>query len=668
MGTMSVGRARITALVLVGLGVAAALAAPVLCTGQVRAQESVASAPMTPVAVVDFLNRSDYGGDALGRGAADALALALDESKRFTPVPRSEVEQALSRLGFSLPMSRPAQGRLAETLEVPFVASGTINDLHFEQTREGRMAVADVTVVLLSADSGEYVNGARVRQQSTPKPGYAADNAALADEALTLATYDAVRTMISYRYPEATVLSGTPTDVYLNAGSNSGLRDGMELVILRFGDKVGRVRVTRVEPEYATAAIIASYRGIAAGDKALPVFEAPTAAQAVAVRGAKGRNQLSSSLLGLAAAVGIFTTMYHHSPADVAVPDVVASSLSDASDSGSGGVLVTWSPPAHEWRSVRLYEIYRNNALIWAQPAQQTFSGSGTFFIDSSDAILPGFYSLSMSIDQETGEISEYSFATAEEGDTAPDVTPGESVGMLFDYVPPAPGEGYAYRIVAVVASVEFAPTGTTPTPTPTTAAAASRTAAAVTDGRSANSGRQAPERQYWLRFSPYANGSGVATALTPPPLLSPVQDAAADDASAVRFSWSAVAGATEYVLQISRDVRFLAAGTKQYPAVESMAPDGTEMSSVINVAADFPPASGGVPTVLYWRIGARNARDTVAPRTEPALFQTNPQDQGYVWSTPAFTTFTISSSVTAAKAADGHRGPRPLRWLGPRP
>jgi hypothetical protein len=91
-------------------------------------------------------------------------------------------------------------------------------------------------------------------------------------------------------------------------------------------------------------------------------------------------------------------------------------------------------------------------------------------------------------------------------------------------------------------------------------------------------------------------------------------------------------------------------------------------MSSVINVAADFPPASGGVPTVLYWRIGARNARDTVAPRTEPALFQTNPQDQGYVWSTPAFTTFTISSSVTAAKAADGHRGPRPLRWLGPRP
>jgi hypothetical protein len=158
---------------------------------------------------------------------------------------------------------------------------------------------------------------------------------------------------------------------------------------------------------------------------------------------------------------------------------------------------------------------------------------------------------------------------------------------------------------------------------------------------------------------------SSFATVVPPPPLVSPEPDAPVATPSEALFTWSAVAGANEYVLQISRDPLFQPVSTRSYVR-QSGATDGTELSTIVNVAQDLPPSSSGT-TVLFWRVGARNLHDLIAPRTDPGLTQLYPQDQGYVWSTPGSSSFTITS-VAAAAAAAGRRGPRPLRILGPRP
>jgi len=673
MGTMSVGRARIIALALVVCGVAVAFGMPVPFAGRVQAQQPTPSGTPTPVAVLDFVNNSGYDGDLLGRTAADALVLAMDESKKYAPEERTKVEEAMARLGFALPMGRVAEGRLAEALEVAYVAAGTINDVYLQDTRDGRVAMVDLTVVMLSANSGEYVNGARVRRASTPRPAYAGDQTALVDEALTLAAYEAVRTLISYKLPEATVLSATPSEVYLNAGSRSGLKDGMELAIMRFGEKVGRVRITRVEPNYATAAIVANYRGITPGDKALPVFQEPTAVQELAVRRAATKSKVSSSLLGIAAAAGIFFALNRHSPADSPVPGVAASSLSDPTGSRAAGILVTWGSPAHEWRNVRLYEIWRNDALISVSPAQTTStgtSGSGHFFIDNSTAEVVGtFVELTLSIDATTGQVTEFSYTIPEE--FTPSAGPlGTDYVRTWEPVPIEPGKGYVYRVVAIVATVEFSGGGggtPTPTPTPTPEPTAGVAAASRAASR-----QVVPERQFVLRTSPYEGASGVATAVLPPELIEPDTDALVADAGEVRFAWLAVAGANDYVLQVSRGPLFVPdpneETTKSYVGHEGVALEGAELSKVISVQ-DLPQGTDGVSTGLfYWRMGARNSRDPVAPRTDPALGKVYPQDQGYVWSTPSLRTFTITSTAVTSAGKSGSRAPRPLRWLGPRP
>jgi len=634
MGAMSVSRGRVVVLGLLVCAVACVVVLGVRSPA-VRAQEPAATS--SPVAVTDFANSSGYGGDAVGRSAVDALVLALDESKQFEPLKRAEVEQAMARLGFTVPLSPTAQGKLGQELEVGLVASGSVNGVHFEQTNEGRIAVVDITVMLLNVDSGEFSNGARVVRSSTPKPAYTGDDTALVDEALTLATYDAVRTMISYKMPRATILSATPTDVYLNAGSRSGLKQGMELVVLRFGEKVGRLRITEVEPTYATAGIVANYRGITPGDSVFPVFEPPTAGRAAVVQRARARTTLTSTALSLAAAAGIFFTLSKHSPAEVAVPGVAASAFSDPAGSRKG-ILLTWSPAGHEAQNVRAYEIFRNDAVIWVKPAAGADpTGSGTYFIDEEMDSFDGISKqLAMAIDGKSGALTAFNLTTNANQPPGSGGADGIVFARWFIHTPPEAGQQYIYRVVAVVAHVVFIAGGTA-----------------------------APARAFQLKESAYG-GSSIATFVEPPPLVAPAPGAEVTDLTAVDFSWNAVAGADEYVLQISRDAFFLPVSTRTFTLQRDL-PAGAAMTQTVNVAQIFPPPAGEVMTV-HWRVGARAIRDPIAPRLDPAWSQVYPQDQGYVWSTPGNSTFFFTAAPAGAATAQPGRAPRRIRWWGPLP
>lgn len=650
MGTLSVGRGRVVVLALLVCAVAS--------VATVEAQEPTVTGKAIPIVVGDFVNRSSYGGEALGRGAADALALAMTEIGTFEPLSRTEVDQALARLGFTVPLTKTAESRLGQELKVDYVASGIINDVYFQNVAGGRVAVADLTVTVLGVASSDYLNGARVSRQSTPRPGYAADDAELVDEALTLATYSAVRAIIKPTLPVATIISSTPSDAYLNAGSRAGLKEGMELVVMRFGERVGRLRVIEVEPTNATASITANYRGVTVGDTALPVFEPPPAPGAAQPRGAKAKVNITNALLGIAAAAGIFATLSKDEPAETAVKGVAASALTDPVG-GRQGVLVTWSPYGHENEQVRLWEIWRDEEPIWVLPSQGTgtgITGTGFFFIDTEMAGA-SFTQIQtvLEIDPATGQVTSIQVGAPES------VTPSLVLyARTLLHTPPEAGQGYVYRIVAVVAELVFtggeAATTTGGTTTP-----------ALTAARSSRQGT-APAREWVLKYSPFQAASSPATFIASPELVSPSLGAEVTDLTDVTFSWNAVASADEYVLQISRDGLFLPVNTKTYIAREGPAEEGTALSFTVNVAQDFPPTAAGVGT-LRWRIGARNVRDLIAPRTEPALVQQFPQDQGYVWGTPSSGAFTFTTVAPAAAARSGRaEWDRRLRRLGPLP
>lgn len=636
MGAMSLSRGRMLTLALLVCVVASAgvVMGPGSTAAWAQEPTSAVTATATPVAVVDFVNKSGFGGDGLGRSAADALVLGMDESKRFDPLKRAEVDQAMSRLGFTIPMDQAAQSRLGRQLEVPDVASGTINEVHFEQTDQGRVGVVDITVMLLNVESEEFNNGARIVKGSTPKPGYTADDASLVDEALSLATYQAVRTMLAYKLPSITVLSAAPGSAYLSGGSQAGLFEGMELVIMRFGDRAGRVRVTNVEPTAATAAIVANYRGVAAGDTAVPVFQAPSTTMAAAVHRAKSRSKLTSAVLGIAAAAGIFFTLSTRGPNETPVPNVIASSFSEPSGVGRlPGVLITWSPFHHEEQNVVAYVMVRNGIEMLVQMAQV---GSGTFVVDTE---IPGVSDLAITtpieVDATTGQL------IPPVDSNVPNV-----ISLLTTQTPPEAGVQYVYRITPIVAVLRFSPATT----------ASASTAAAATRQTTA------PAREWVLERGSMA-GSSAATALDPPELTAPAPGAEVIDLAEVIFTWSAVDTADEYVLQISRDSLFMPVNTKTF-TINGAFPKGTSLTQTVNVAAIFPPPSGGGVLTLHWRVGARNTQDPSPPRTDPALFQTFPQHQGYVWSNPGNSTFFFTGTTTAATSG---RAPRRIRLLAPK-
>jgi hypothetical protein len=673
MRATSIGRGLATVVALLLIAVLCAVGILGMRSAVVRAAEEPTTTKGNAVAVVDFLNNSGFNGPALGRSAADALVLALDETKMFEPLQRSEVDQALARLGFTIPLNRVAQARLGQELLVDRVASGVINNVHFEQTAQGRVAVADITVTLLAVDSQEYVNGARVVRSSTPKPGYTADDAELVDEALTLATYQAARSMITTKGPAITIIGATPTEVYLNAGSRSGLQDGTELVVMRFGEKVGRLKVIKIDPTNATAAIVADYRGITVGDVATPVFEPPSAERAPAVSRTGNRQKLGAMVLGVAAAAGIFFTLSRHSPADQPVPFVAASSFADATGTRKG-VLVTWSPSSHQRQDLVAFEIFRNDAVTWVKPAVGADpTGGSTFFIDEAMPTFDGMTArVDATIDATSGALTAYTLTTPDPSDTEPPGSGGATDQTFFRiwiHTPPTEGATSVYRVVAVVTDVVFVPattttTGGTTTGTTTTASTSGTSILASRSRAAAASSRQATfTRNFVLKESPYG-GASSATFVAPPKLVAPTPGAAVTDLTAVVFTWNAVAGADQYILELSRDAFFLPASTRTFTF--DLAPAaGAAITQTIDASAIFPPPATGTMT-LHWRVGARNSRDPYPPRTDPALFQGFPQDQGWVWGTPGSAAFSFTAPTGGATAAG--RAPRRIRLMGPRP
>ncbi|MDO8682946.1 MAG: hypothetical protein Q7N50_05630 [Armatimonadota bacterium] len=237
---------------------------------------------LVQVAVVDFENRTGVQGDYLGKLASDALVLELNESRRFDVIPRSVMQTEMENLGFSGRLSRRQLLRLGERVvkgefgQPSAIIEGEVTAIKIK----GDPRRANITMVarMIDVASGEVINGAIATGVSQLRVGYTADDDQLITEALNDAAYQAVKTMVDYIIPEATVQNTIGiNEVLLNKGARDGIKRGMKMVVFRVGEVVGRVEVKDVTPNDATASVIHATKGVKPEDRVRAIFDAPVA-------------------------------------------------------------------------------------------------------------------------------------------------------------------------------------------------------------------------------------------------------------------------------------------------------------------------------------------------------------------------------------------------------
>ncbi len=242
----------------------------VLSTVPVQAQTNG-----TPTwAVLDFENRSGYGGAEVGRTASDAFVVELGKSNKYAVLSRQETKKGIADTGLTAPLDAIGLQRLGRGLGVPAVATGEVAAVSF--SRSPRQATASVIIRVIDTNTGELVNGALAQGRSNPRAISTNDDDALVNEAINNAAFAAVRQITQFNLPKATVLiSRDQNSVILNRGTRDGLFNGLNMVVTRNNSEVGRIQVNGAQADQSTATVSRRGLGIQPQDRATAIYQLP---------------------------------------------------------------------------------------------------------------------------------------------------------------------------------------------------------------------------------------------------------------------------------------------------------------------------------------------------------------------------------------------------------
>lgn len=225
-------------------------------------------------AVLDFQNRSGYGGAEVGRAASDAFVVELGKSNKYEVLSRQETEKGIADTGLTPPLDAIGLQRLGRGLGVPAVATGEVAAISF--SRSPRQATASVIIRVIDTSTGELVNGALAQGRSNPRAIGTNDDDALVNEAINNAAFAAVRQITQFNLPKATVLiSRDQNSVVLNRGTRDGLFNGLNMVVTRNNSEVGRIQVSDAQADQSTASVTRRGLGIQPQDRATAVYQLP---------------------------------------------------------------------------------------------------------------------------------------------------------------------------------------------------------------------------------------------------------------------------------------------------------------------------------------------------------------------------------------------------------
>ncbi|MGQ9542208.1 MAG: hypothetical protein ACUVTY_14110 [Armatimonadota bacterium] len=532
------------------------------------------------VAVVDFTVRPGLQQALLSRAATDAVALELSRAG-FNVLPRTQVQSALQELSLEPILDRLGVMKLGKTLAVDSIVSGEVADVKVE----GSPRTAYVTILVRVTDvaSGEDINGAAVTGRSNPRVGYVGDDDQLIREAISNAALQAATTIASYTIPEATVLNTLGTDeVLLNRGTRNGLQPGMEMIVLRGKEVVGRIRVTRPSASEATAKIITSTLGIQPEDRARAVFKVPTVeVQRGKVKIVEPRAKPKSAGLSnigklLVVAGIIFGALQIGKGSNAGVEGPKAEAIIDAS---GPAVRISWNPSVFALgnNDRTLYHIYR-------EPADPTRPRVPVLTAGPNETSV---------VDTQTARTVSYvDIPPGQEVDT-PDTTDEEDVPGV------QPGQSYRYAVTLVYKFVSpfIGQTG----------------------------GQQGQQQQNVTYRESDKSWTGQATPLNQAVLLNPANGSQDVNLSSVSFEFQAVPGAQAYIVEVSTDPIFRDKSVSFYTN-EVMLPAGATVTiRNVDLRARFAGAQR-----LYWRAGARNINDSPGPASWPGDSR---EQYRYIWS-----------------------------------
>jgi hypothetical protein len=546
------------------------------------------------IIVIDFGNRSAIPSPLLGRRAAAAMALQLRQSDDWDPVPQSAVEQKIAELRLRPPYDRVQLQTLARALDAGAVLTGDV--LSARVTQNPAQATVRMVVRLLDVASGELVNGA-VATGTASHIGLDTAEDVILDEALSRAAFDARQRMERYQLPEGTVLNTTVVgetrqDALLNIGARHGVKKGTEFVVLRGGELVGYLSASVVDPDKTVAAITQNFRGVKPEDIVRAIFKLPEGADIADTgpirardtrpgdvvvpdettqtkRSRKGMTGAARVAAGLLLALGLYALASRSSSGGTSAFETAAraTTVPAADPTQAAAVRVTWSRPRQiPANAVIQYQVYRvdptsgNPILIGIAP-----EGDKVVFDTVAEKMIVNYYDIA-------------SFPDAGALVTAALTVPGIVPGRQYSYI---------VRTIYNVGVTFEEDTGNGGT------------------GGTGGTGTTTPS----VRISTPSRASGRVTPIVPPSTTSPADQATGVDLTNVTFTWTTVAGADRYSVQVSADPLNPNSFQEVAQYINPSRTGGQSVTRTVNIANRFAGR-----TLLAWRVGARNSGDAAAP------------------------------------------------------
>jgi hypothetical protein len=576
-----------------------ALIAPLL-TGMVvpraaRAQQAAPAAATgntQTVMVVNFENKSGFGGDFLARFVRDAVATELSASNRFDVLPEADVSREASAQNLRPPYDQVSLAKIANVLGATSVVTGEIAFVKIDSKASPKRVSVGLKVRVIEPGSGDVVNGA-AQIGEVAKPGVT-DNDLLVQEAARNAAYQSVRQILAYNLTEGTVLNIVGTEpnvtVLVNRGSRDGVRPGLEMIVTRGRQRVGKIKITEVYPTDSEAKVVENTLGIRPEDHTRAIFPEVGFTAAGAVAGPKkGTNNAGSTIAKvlLVLALGILIAEISHSGS-------TTTGVTAESDiqNGAPAIRIVWRDNLFGQGGVQEYH-------VWRSP-DDPFNFTGTPVAAPTihqyvDLPAPS------SFWDGTRSFLQVPFNTGGQqqgGQTASSVTPAASAVVGF-----TTGRTITYQISAIIRR-QFLPPAT---------------------------GNQQGNQNQIEDIESTPVSSGPVTPINQPLLAAPQDQVANVDIRSVLFQWQSRAGADEFVVEVSTDRTFTNRSLiQQFGRFFSTAPnaDGvvqtvpTPINLTTSAALRRDPAflafvtgaPGAATPTLFWRVGGRNSQDKPGP------------------------------------------------------
>lgn len=655
-------------------GVLAAWAMPLLlallATATLTFAPTPAQAQAAPqrVVVLDFATAPGLD-PVLGRKAADALAVELQNSRNYQVVPRQDIEALIAKTpSLTPPFDEATQARLGQTAGARSIFSGRVVSVNVMNHRAARI---QVEVRQLDVTTADYINGAQVTETTINKL-QDVDNDVLIDEAVDKVSSTSLRVMRQTPVPEGVVLNVTRDDIELNLGARNGVASGQHFSVLRDilnkalsspGNdvvervKVAEIRISRVEGDQSIATAISGRTGVRTGDRVRQIF-VPNMAFPVTPNGAGTSSSLPPvqsqnghhgggalaaiggvALLALLVLGAGFGGGTNSSDAGTTAPSrVTAVPLSNSL--GSPSIRVNYSrgiPDILAGQSVAGYLIFRSTTAASVGELIDFVGGNATVYTDTVSSTQ--FQTVTVTINPASSQ--QGAVTVTRVVPTAPIVTTlnnnSNVITALINKTPIVPGTQYFYSVrrVTYVAN----PSGTT-------------TGGGTTGGGANGGGTTTGGNTFLPRLSNFAPTSGGATPLSPLLITTTSNNLAAFTVTLTGADTTTVGTVTtvgtalfndvdRFVVEVSTDPTFPA--NNRFSQVFNNPGVNVNGNIVFNLGSIRVPNFEAGATI-YVRVGARNSSDSPGP-TDPLT------QESYI-----FSQATVLTGATSASRASRSR------------